>query len=71
MLIVLTKNNRSINITGDIRAMYKAVDVENVEFVLIGTGHDLYDTEAFSKELILASGMGISAIEGRINTAVQ
>ena len=33
---------RSINITGDIRAVYKALDEGTVEFVLIGSHAELY-----------------------------
>lgn len=36
------KEYRSITITGDIRAIYKAIDAESIEFVLIGTHHELY-----------------------------
>ena len=35
---------RSIDVTGDIRAMYKALDEETIEFALIGTHHELYGT---------------------------
>ncbi len=33
---------RSIDITGDVRAVYKALDENTVEFALIGTHHELY-----------------------------
>lgn len=33
---------RSIDITGDIRAIYKTLDAHSVEFALIGTHHELY-----------------------------
>ena len=36
------KGFRSINITGDIRVIYKAIDAQSVEFVLISTHHDFY-----------------------------
>ena len=36
------KEYRSINVTGDIRAIYKAIDARKIEFVLIGTHHELY-----------------------------
>ena len=35
---------RSIDITGDTRAIYKALNEDTVEFVLIGTHHELYGT---------------------------
>ena len=35
---------RSIDITGDIRAIYKALDEDVVEFAYIGTHHELYGT---------------------------
>ena len=33
---------RSIGITGNIRAIYKSLDEDTVEFALIGTHHELY-----------------------------
>jgi addiction module RelE/StbE family toxin len=33
---------RSINITGDYRALYKAIDESTIEFVLLDTNHNLY-----------------------------
>ena len=33
---------RSIDVTGDVRAVYKALDENTVEFALIGTHHELY-----------------------------
>ena len=33
---------RSIDITGNIRAIYKSLDEDIVEFALIGTHHELY-----------------------------
>ena len=36
------KNHRSINITGDYRALYKHLDGETVEFFLIDTHSNLY-----------------------------
>lgn len=33
---------RSIDVTGDVRAIYKALDADAVEFALIGTHHELY-----------------------------
>ena len=33
---------RSIDITGDVRAIYKVLDEDTVEFALIGTHHELY-----------------------------
>jgi len=36
------KGYRSIDITGDVRALYKALDEETVEFAFIGTHHELY-----------------------------
>mgnify|MGYP001615158058 CR=1 FL=1 len=36
------KEYRSINITGDVRAVFRALDTERIEFVLIGTHHELY-----------------------------
>ena len=36
------KGYRSIDITGDVRAIYKALDANVVEFALIGTHHELY-----------------------------
>ena len=36
------KGYRSINVTGDIRAIYKALDADTIEFALIGTHHELY-----------------------------
>ncbi|TSC77532.1 MAG: hypothetical protein G01um101433_559 [Parcubacteria group bacterium Gr01-1014_33] len=36
------KDYRSIDVTGDIRALYKALNEESVEFVCIGSHHELY-----------------------------
>ena len=36
------QNFRSINITGDIRAIYKPVDNQTVEFVIIDSHSNLY-----------------------------
>ena len=33
---------RSIDITGDIRTIYKTLDEDTVEFAFIGTHHELY-----------------------------
>lgn len=33
---------RSINITGDVRAVYKALDEQTVEFVILGSHGELY-----------------------------
>lgn len=33
---------RSINITGDVRAIYKAINEQTVEFVLLGSHGELY-----------------------------
>lgn len=35
---------RSINVTGDWRAIYEQIDTNTVIFVEIGTHHDLYGT---------------------------
>ncbi len=35
-------NCRSINITGDYRAVYEAINNETVEFITIGTHSELY-----------------------------
>ncbi len=35
---------RSIDVTGDIRAIYTALDEHTVEFAFIGTHHELYGT---------------------------
>ena len=35
---------RSINITGDLRAVYKQIDKNLVEFVDVGTHHELFGT---------------------------
>ena len=35
---------RSIDVTGDIRAIYTALDEDMVEFAYIGTHHELYGT---------------------------
>lgn len=37
------KGYRSINIGGDLRAIYKEVDINLVEFVAIGSHNQLYD----------------------------
>lgn len=36
------KGYRSIDVTGDIRAIYKVLNEESVEFVCIGSHHELY-----------------------------
>jgi addiction module RelE/StbE family toxin len=36
------KGYRSIDVTGDVRAMYKVLDADTVEFAVIGTHHQLY-----------------------------
>ena len=36
------KGYRSVDVTGDVRAIYKALDAVTVEFALIGTHHELY-----------------------------
>lgn len=33
---------RSIDVTGDIRAIYKTIDEYTIEFAYIGTHHELY-----------------------------
>lgn len=33
---------RSINITGDLRAIYEEIDFETIRFLRIGTHHELY-----------------------------
>ena len=33
---------RSINVTGDLRAIYKETNVDSVEFTNIGTHHELF-----------------------------
>lgn len=41
-LIDNMEKHRSINVTGDIRAIYKALDENTVEFIYIGSHHELY-----------------------------
>ena len=35
---------RSIDVTGNVRAIYKALDEDTIEFAFIGTHHELYGT---------------------------
>lgn len=37
------KGKRSINITGDIRAVYEQVDKNSVSFIIIGNHNNLYN----------------------------
>ncbi len=42
-LVGLFSGRRSINIGGDLRALYRMVDKETVQFVAIGTHSELYE----------------------------